>query len=290
MFQELFHYVERSSPIHRLDPRTKILLLIPILMIAIITANPYLLSVLLVCVVFIFLLTRIPFKRFKALLKIALISGLLLIPSQTLFFYGFYLRDHPVDGFWIITPETAESIPVLGDFILWVTYGQGIIASLQGFVFGLIIALKMITMMVAGSLLLMTTKPKDIILTFNKMGVPFKITFTAITALRFLPLVMEEWTSITNAQKARGSKFRKAGIRNFIKTLNRSFATLIYNSVRRAKVLALAMETRAFGANKKRTSLTDLQMTRTDRGLTIVFCAVIASIVVLAVIFPKLFL
>lgn len=154
---------------------------------------------------------------------------------------------------------------------------------------GLFVTLKIIITIFACSLLLMTTKPKDIILTFNKFGVPFKMTFTAMTAIRFIPILLEEWALIINAQQARGARFRKSGIRNLMKVFSRSFSTMIINSVRRAKVLALAMETRAFGASKRRTSLTELQMARTDIIVTAAICSVTGSIVALAALFPNLF-
>ena len=92
-----------------------------------------------------------------------------------------------------------------------------------------------------------------------------------------------------NAQEARGSRFRKSGIRNLMKTLSRSLPALINNSVRRGKVLALAMETRAFGASKRRTALTELQITRKDMILIKVTCVVTPSTVALAALFPNLF-
>ena len=291
MFRALFHYVERPSPIHRLDPRTKILCLVPIFLLTVISRNPIVLFSVFASVLVLFLLSKINFHNIKALLKVALISGLLLVPLQTLFYYRFLLYGEPVlpYGVWIVHPETARSIPLLGPLILWATNGRGIIASLHGFLFGLIVALRFLIMFFAGSFVVMTTKPKDIILTFNKLGVPFKITFTAMTALRFLPIILEEWTITTRAQSARGLRFRKSSIINLIKALSRSFSTLIINSVRRARIMALAMETRAFGASKRRTSLTELQMTRTDIIVSTAMCFVTASIFTLVILLPNLF-
>jgi energy-coupling factor transporter transmembrane protein EcfT len=91
------------------------------------------------------------------------------------------------------------------------------------------------------------------------------------------------------AQSARGARFRKYSITNLVKALSRSFSALIINSSRRAKILALAMETRAFGVSKGRTSLTELQMTRTDKIVSIAICFVTASIIILVILFPPFF-
>lgn len=287
-----FHYVDKQSPIHRLDPRTKLLLLVPILLLTIVSRNPVVLFLVFTSVVVLFALARLEFHRIKTLLTVALISGLLLVPLQTLFYYRFLLYGESVlpYGFWVIAPETASSIPFIGPFILWATNGRGIIASLHGFLFGLMVALRFVIMFSAGSLIVMTTKPRDIILTFNKLGVPFKITFTTMTALRFLPIILEEWGLIMKAQAARGLRFKKLGIRNIMQAFSRSFSTLIINSVRRAKIIALAMETRAFGAGKKRTSLAELQMTRTDMIASSSICCFTALVLALIIVFPSFFM
>lgn len=287
-----FHYVDKPSPIHRLDPRTKLLCLVPILMLTVVSRNPIVLFLVFASVLVLFLLAKLEFDRIKALLKVALISGLLLVPLQTLFYYRFLLYGEPVlpYGLWVITPETAGSLPLIGPVILWATNGRGIIASLHGFLFGLMVALRFVIMFSAGSFVVMTTKPKDIILTFNKFGVPFKITFTTTTALRFLPIILEEWALIMKAQAARGLRFRKLSIRNLMQAFSRSFSTLIINSVRRARIIALAMETRAFGAGKRRTSLTELQMTRTDIIASTAICIAAALIFVLIILFPGFFM
>lgn len=287
-----FHYVDKQSPIHRLDPRTKLLLLVPILLLTIVSRNPVVLFLVFASVVVLFALARLEFHRIKTIIRVALISGLLLVPLQTLFYYRFLLYGESVlpYGFWVIAPETASSIPFIGPFILWATNGRGIIASLHGFLFGLMVALRFVIMFSAGSLIVMTTKPRDIILTFNKLGVPFKITFTTMTALRFLPIILEEWGLIMKAQAARGLRFKKLGIRNIMQAFSRSFSTLIINSVRRAKIIALAMETRAFGASKKRTSLTELQMTRTDMIASSSICCFTALVLALIIVFPSFFM
>jgi energy-coupling factor transporter transmembrane protein EcfT len=261
-------------------------------MLTVISRNPVVLFSVFTFVLVLFLLAKLEFNRIKALLKVALISGLLLVPLQTLFYYRYLLYGEPVlpYGLWVISPDTASSIPLIGPFILWATNGRGIIASLHGFLFGLMVAMRFVIMFAAGSFVVMTTKPKDIILTFNKLGVPFKITFTTMTALRFLPIILEEWTLIMKAQAARGLRFRRLGIRSILQSFTRSFSTLIINSVRRAKIIALAMETRAFGASKRRTSLTELQMTRTDKIASASIFFFTALVFVLIIVFPSFFM
>jgi energy-coupling factor transport system permease protein len=116
----------------------------------------------------------------------------------------------------------------------------------------------------------MTTKPKEILLTLNKLGIPIKLTFVAMTALRFVPLITEEWYTTMNAQRARGLKFKRLDVKGQFGALTATLSTLIINSIRRARILALAMETRAFGANINKVSFKELKMTRLDTVLTAV--------------------
>jgi energy-coupling factor transport system permease protein len=114
--------------------------------------------------------------------------------------------------------------------------------------------------------------------------VPIKLTFVAMTALRFVPLITEEWYITMNAQRARGLKFKRLDIKGTLAALTATLSTLIINSIRRARVLALAMETRAFGANEKKIAFKELKMTNLDVGLTVTICIATGVIVVLLVL------
>jgi energy-coupling factor transporter transmembrane protein EcfT len=156
----------------------------------------------------------------------------------------------------------------------------------EGFIWGTVTALKFLVALFSSNLMIMTTKPKEILLALNKLGVPIKLTFVAMTALRFVPVVMEEWYITMNAQQARGLKIRKLDIRSVLSTLTTTLSTLIVNSIRRARILALAMETRAFGADAKKVSYHELKMTRLDKALAIAITVATVLIMVLILLFP----
>jgi energy-coupling factor transporter transmembrane protein EcfT len=68
--------------------------------------------------------------------------------------------------------------------------------------------------------------------------------------------------------------------------LTTTLSTLIVNSIRRARILALAMETRAFGADAKKVSYHELKMTRLDKALAIAITVATVLIMVLILLFP----
>jgi energy-coupling factor transporter transmembrane protein EcfT len=207
---------------------------------------------------------------------IGLISSFSLIFIGTFFYWGFYHypERHVTIWLWVFRPEDSESLPILGPIIMALTYGRGIVVCKEGFLWGIIATLKFIITLFAGNLIIMTTKPKEILLALNKLGVPIKLTFVAMTALRFIPILMEEWYVTRNAQRARGLRFKRFDLKGLFGALQATLSTLIINSVRRARILALAMETRAFGANTKKVTYKELKMTRLDITLTAVICVV----------------
>jgi energy-coupling factor transport system permease protein len=114
--------------------------------------------------------------------------------------------------------------------------------------------------------------------------VPYEFAFAFTTAVRFVPVLAEEAQTIMDAQKARGLELEKGGflkrIRNYVPVL----IPLIVSAIRRSLELAEAMESRAWGATKKRTNLYVLKFRRGD------FALLAITVVVLAVaIFVRLY-
>jgi energy-coupling factor transport system permease protein len=280
--------VDKNSFIHRLDPRVKLFLLVPILLLAIASNGVVTLLFVFSFVIILYILARIPRRRYKAILIIGLLSSISFFFFGMFFYFGFY--HYPESSIniwlWIFRPEQAESLPIIGPIILALTQGRGIVLCEEGFIWGSVTALKFLVALFSSNLMIMTTKPKEILLALNKLGVPIKLTFVAMTALRFVPVVMEEWYVTLNAQQARGLKIRKLDIKGMLSALSTTLSTLIVNSIRRARILALAMETRAFGANVKKVSYNELKMSRVDIALTIAISIATAFIMVAIVLFP----
>ena len=287
LFRGFFHYVDKTSSVHRLDPRVKLLLLIPIFILNITSGNAVTLLTVFSFVILLYILSRIPYRRYKALMMITLLSSSSFFLFGTAFYFGFY--HYPERSFtiwlWIFRPEDASSLPILGPIIMGLTEGRGIVLCQEGFLWSLVTTMKFLISVFGGNLLLMTTKPKEILLALNKLGVPLKLTFVAMTAIRFIPITMEEWYVIMNAQRARGLKFKRLDVKGTLSALLAILSTLIVNSIKRARILALAMETRAFGANEKKVAFKELKMTRLDIALTIAICVVTVFLLSLIIYF-----
>jgi energy-coupling factor transport system permease protein len=122
----------------------------------------------------------------------------------------------------------------------------------------------------------LTTSPDHLGLALEQTRVPYEFCFAFTTAVRFVPVLAEEAQTIMDAQKARGLELEKGNflkrIRNYIPIL----IPLIVSAIRRSLELAEAMESRAWGATKKRTNLYVLKMRRGDFALAAMTIGILA--------------
>jgi len=133
-------------------------------------------------------------------------------------------------------------------------------------------------LMVASSLLTLTTTPIDLtdglermFHVFKKVGVPVhEIALMLSIALRFIPTLLEETDKIMKAQKARGADFESGNIIVRVKSVIPIVVPLFISAFRRAEELALAMEARGYRGGAGRTRLRQLQLTWRDSVMVVV--------------------
>ncbi|RJS67953.1 energy-coupling factor transporter transmembrane protein EcfT [Candidatus Bathyarchaeota archaeon] len=114
-------------------------------------------------------------------------------------------------------------------------------------------------------------------LALEQSGIPYDVCFAFTTAVRFVPVLAEEAQTIIDAQRARGLELEKGNFMSRVRKYIPILIPLIVSAIRRSLELAEAMESRAWGANPKRTSLYVLKIGRGDYYL------LAASILMLAV-------
>ncbi len=136
--------------------------------------------------------------------------------------------------------------------------------------------LRFVVLVESFSVFFLTTSPDHLGLALEQSRVPYEFAFAFTTAVRFVPVLAEEAQTIMDAQKARGLELEKGNflkrIRNYIPVL----IPLIVSAIRRSLELAEAMESRAWGATKKRTNLYSLRLRKGDFALILITAAIIA--------------
>ena len=260
----LGQYFPGQSVIHRLDPRTKLTMLV-VYIVALFLAEGWVSYGL----VFVFLavvirLSTIPLKSIlrgmKPLVMILIFTGVLNL---------FFTQDGEVlVKFWVLT----------------VTSG------------GLSRALMMmarILMLISGTFLLTyTTSPialtdglEALMNPLKKVGVPVhELSMMMCIALLFIPTLIEETDKIMSAQKARGADFESGSLTDRAKALIPILVPLFISAFRRADELATAMECRCYQGGEGRTKMKQLHYHRED---FLSYCA--GAVLLVAVIVLKTF-
>ncbi len=128
----------------------------------------------------------------------------------------------------------------------------------------LAMTLRFLVLVESFSVFFLTTSPDHLGLALEQSHVPYEFCFAFTTAVRFVPVLAEEAQTIMDAQKARGLELERGNflkrVRNYIPIL----IPLIVGAIRRSLELAETMESRAWGASKKRTNLYVLKLKNTD--------------------------
>ncbi len=124
--------------------------------------------------------------------------------------------------------------------------------------------LRFVVLVESFSVFFLTTSPDHLGLALEQTRVPYEFAFAFTTAVRFVPVLAEEAQTIMDAQKARGLELEKGGILKRIRNYVPVLIPLIVSAIRRSLELAEAMESRAWGATKKRTNLFALRLHRGD--------------------------
>ena len=251
----LGQYFPGNTVVHRLDPRTKLILVV-LYIIALCSAGGWPSNILMVVVTVICMaVSRISprniFKGLKPMIFIIALTALLNI---------FYTQGTPIREGWIITWEGIER------------------------------AVKMmlrITLLITGTFLLTyTTSPMaltdglELLLNpLKKLKVPVhEMTLMMSMALRFIPTLIEETDKIMSAQKARGADFETGSLIDRAKALLPILVPLFVSSFRRADELAVAMESRCYHGGEGRTRMKQLRFATADYVALVLGCVFLAAI------------
>ena len=255
----LGQYFPGESFIHRLDPRSKILMIVAYIAAIFIIDNftGYLMLgvFLTVCIVN----TKIPVKF--------MIKGL-----------------KPVMFFIFLTGFFNLFLTTTGDeYWSW----KFLTVTDEGVRNALFMILRLFFLIMGTSLLTLTTSPimltdgiERLLSPFGKIGVPHhEIAMMMSIALRFIPTLIEETDKIIKAQTARGADFESGNLLSRIKAMIPILIPLFVGAFRRADELATAMECRCYKGGKGRTRLNVLKLGIIDFVGWIVVLVLLAGIV-----------
>lgn len=243
----LVAYYPGDSFIHKLDPRVKILLLFFLTLVILVSVNYWVIGTLFVFILVLWYIAKLPFNAMLSYFKFLAGISVFIIITQGLFYGGERA---------LVDPLIPEFVPLLG--------GSGRI-TLEGILFGVLVSLRMIALVCLTPIVIMTTPVHLLALGLIKLGLPYRIAYMATTALNMIPTLQREIKIIIDAQKLRGlSVFEQGSLLAKMKAYPALVVPLVIGAMRKAQLIGVAMDSRAFGASPSRTYLEDIEMTRMD--------------------------
>ena len=128
----------------------------------------------------------------------------------------------------------------------------------------LLYAVRFVAIVISTSLFFITASPDELEQVMKTFRLPRDIVFAFVTAVRFIPVMMLDTIQIMDAQKSRGLELQKGNFLKRVRNMIPILIPLVVNSVVRSGELAEAMESRAYGAVPRPTSLVQYKARRMD--------------------------
>ena len=148
--------------------------------------------------------------------------------------------------------------------------------TLEGVLFGVLLSLRLLTLVILLPLVTMTTPIHLFALGLIRLGVSHKIAYTATTTINLIPVLRMEAAAIMDAQKLRGfSTFDEGRLFKKLKAYPTLVMPLVIGAMRDAQLMGVAMDVRAFGTSKSRTYVDDIRMSAADwvmLSLVLLYC------------------
>jgi len=259
----LGQYYPGGSWIHRLDPRVKIIATLLYIIELFIVDDFIGFGIAFVGLAGVIAVSKVPISFILRGLK-----PVFLIIAFTFLINMFMIKGEILVSFWIFE------------------------ISKEGLRTAVFMAVRLILLIIGSSLLTLTTKPisltdgiEALLTPFKKIGVPaHDLAMMMTIALRFIPTLLEETDKIMKAQQARGADFESVNIMQRLKALIPILVPLFISAFRIAHDLAMAMESRCYGSNIKRTRMNGMKLCSRDFTASLMLLAFLAILIAQRVI------
>lgn len=236
-------YFPGNSILHRLDPRTKVVLLFFYLVLIFLCKSGISYGVMTALTAALMLLSKVPMRMMLRSLK----------PLWWIILFTFVVHIFSTPG------EELCKVAFLS-------------VTAEGIVEGFYICLRLVLLICLSSLLTFTTSPlkltdamEALLSPGKRVGVPaHELAMMMTIALRFVPTLIQETDRIMKAQQSRGADFMTGSIMKRMQAFVPVLVPLFLSAFRRADDLAMAMEARCYRGGEGRTQMKALKITSID--------------------------
>ena len=243
-------YLDRDTWVHRLDPRTKMFLLLGMFVL--------------------------PFVFLDPLYELAVLALVL--------FFG-YLAKVLVNlrRIWFILLTIA-----VFTVVLWSIFGSGqtplfLFVELEAVLYGLSIALRLDITIIAGLIFLSTTRNEEVAIGLVLLGIPYRFAFAVSTAVRMVPTIATTSSTTSQAQRSRGIDLESGNMLQRTRKYVPLLVPVFVSTIRSTNVFSMALESKGFGASPRRTFYLKTTLDRWDVLVLVAFVALLAGTIALRV-------
>lgn len=255
------------SPFGRLSVEIKLSIGFSMSVVAVLADSLICLSVLLIVGTVVFGLSRPNRSQLKLVgsISVLLVWGLIL--SQSIF-YNQYPRD---TLFTIVDPNPL--------------FREGLCVYLQGIHHGAIQSFRMLAIGFVGHAICFSTEPDDFLIGLMAFKVPFSLAFMAVSAIQFVPIVIEETRQIRVAMVSKGYRPFRAGVWQTVQTEIGTLRSVLAGTIRRSEEKALSIMTRGFNFEDSRTSLYDSRLGPKEAAVQVALFSLVFGLVSVKTLF-----
>ncbi|HWQ46007.1 MAG TPA: energy-coupling factor transporter transmembrane component T [Longilinea sp.] len=240
MRNKLSFYIDRPSPLHRLNPLTKLAVTFAFIIIAFSAPWYWTSAVLFVCAIIpIAFAGKIGKEFIRAGINLMLPLFAFLFVMQSLFHPG---GDTVLFHFWFLSVK-AESIS-----------------------FAFLTTMRILVMVSSFLLVLLSTHPSYLMNDLTQRGMPSTLSYIVTSTLQIIPQMQNKAGTIVDAQRSRGLN-TEGNLGQRIKALLPLIGPLVFGSLVDVEERAVALEARAFNAARKKTSLHEIPDTTWENVL-----------------------
>lgn len=234
-----------NSPVHRLDPRLKIVITVVYVVVLFMSTNFPGLILSGLAVLAMYTVSGIPLKMLRKSIKPLLPLIVFTVILNLFFIQG---SGQPLLSVWKLNIYT------------------------EGVMFCIVMVARIVFLICGTSLLTYTTSPialtdglEELFKPLNKINFPVhEMAMMMTIAMRFIPTLIGETDKIMSAQKSRGAMLDSGSFKDRVKALVPILVPLFISAFNRATELATAMECRCYHGGEGRTRLKQLKITKSD--------------------------
>lgn len=238
MHERLSFFVKRDSPLHRLNPMTKVVLAFSLVLIAF--TSPWYwtpLAIFLLVIIPLTLIGKVAREYWSFFFKVILPTVLFLFIMQSLFLPG-------------------ESRIIFEVWELEITELSIRLAFRN--------ATRIAVMVSSFTILLLTTHPSELMSDLTRRGLPGQFAYVIISSLQIIPQMQAKAQTIISAQRSRGLDTQSSFIKR-AGSLIPLLGPLVFGSLVEVEERAIAIEARGFTSTRTKTSLHEIPDTSLDK-------------------------